>query len=126
MSYPWRVTLALIASWWLLLWPWTHLTTDTPTLVASALAGTVVLVIGAMTARRGGFLMFLMLLGAGVAALCVSVAALAGFTAVTQMPQVALEGVSYLQAGTAPVGVHPGATVIILGAVIALDRKSVV
>ena len=120
MSYPWRVTLALIASWWLLLWPWTHLTTDTPTLVASALAGTVVLVIGAMTARRGGFLMFLMLLGAGVAALCVSVAALAGFTAVTQMPQVALEGVSYLQAGTAPVGVHPGATVIILGAVIAL------
>lgn len=120
MSVAWRVTLALIAGFWLLLWPWTQLTRDTGSLLAAALTATAVILTGTFAARLVAVLRLLMQVVVGAVGLLLSVIVGFGADVVSDLPQEALEGWAFIQSSSAPVGPHPGVALIIIGALAVL------
>ena len=116
MSYPWRVTLALIASFWLLLWPWNQLTQDAGTLLAASLTATAVLLVGGAAHRLAVPWPQLLALLTGGIGLIATVTALAGPAAVLRLPEFFVAGLGYIQSATAPVPANIGVSVIIVGA----------
>ncbi len=120
MSYPWRVTLALIASFWLLLWPWNQLTQDAGTLLAASLTATAVLLVGGAAHRLAVPWPQLLALLTGGIGLIATVTALAGPAAVLRLPEFFVAGLGYIQSATAPVPANIGVSVIIVGATVLL------
>jgi hypothetical protein len=120
MSYPWRVTLALIASFWLLLWPWNQLTQDAGTLLAASLTATAVLLVGGAAHRLAVPWPQLLALLTGGIGLIATVTALAGPAAVLRLPESFVAGLGYIQSATAPVPANIGVSVIIVGATVLL------
>lgn len=116
MTYAWRVTLALAASFCLLLWPWTQLTRDTGTIIAAALASVAVLVTGALAQRMEPFLRLFAQLIVVVAGVAVAIVVGFGAEALGDPVGTFWGALAHINSSSAPVRPDAGVTLIIVGA----------
>ena len=117
MRAGWRITVALIIGFWLLLWPWNQLTRDADMLLAAGVTATAVMVVGTVAGRLQP--LGRMLLQVLVAAGGVATALVLGFGAgvLGEVPQAVQRGWAFIQSASAPVGPHPGVTIMVVGSV---------
>ncbi len=117
MRAGWRITVALIIGFWLLLWPWNQLTRDAGMLLAAGVTATAVMVVGTVAGRLQP--LGRMLLQVLVAAGGVATALVLGFGAgvLGEVPQAVQRGWAFIQSASAPVGPHPGVTIMVVGSV---------
>lgn len=113
MRYTWRVTLALIVSFGLLLWPWTQLTRDTGGLLGSFLAAAAVLLAGALTERLGPVPRVPIQIVVGAVGVAATLAFSFGADVLADLPGALTHGWVFIQSASAPVAANPGVTLIV-------------
>lgn len=116
MSYPWRVSLALAASFCLLLWPWTQLTRDTGTIAAAALTAAAVLLVGALAQRLGPLVRLVAQLAVALAGVAAAVGVGFGPDALADPVGSLMGGLAHINSSSAPIRPDAGVAIIIVGA----------
>ncbi len=117
MRAGWRITLALVVGFWLLLWPWNQLTRDAGMLLAAGLTATAVLVVGTASGRLPALARLLLQLAVTAGGLAAALAVGYGPGVLTDLPAEAQRGWAFIQSATAPVGPHPGVTIMVVSSV---------
>lgn len=120
MRYPWRVTLALVVSFWLLLWPWGQLTVDHHTLVGAALTAAAVLLGGVMLERLPAAVSLMSQAVIGTIGVAATVAFGYGPDAVSDLQGTLARGATFMQTASAPAQRDPGVALILVGVVATL------
>lgn len=120
MRYPWRVSLALLVSFWLLLLPWCQLTVDHNTLIGSALTASAMLLGGVLFERLPVAVNCVAQAGIGVAGIATTVAFGYGPDAVADLPGALVRSARFMQLAGEPAQRDPGVAFLLVAAVATL------